>query len=533
MQISSPPIKMVALGDSLTAGMQDACLDARSQSMAYTKQLADQAEIPFNMPVVDKLGIPPRLFLGPDVDVPRVLKDYALLGAAAAPAYVWLQLLGIPPHALMDAIYATPDMGQRTADSLDTPQHPQGNFAVPGYEIRHIDGVRHVDDFLAEERSGAAQDIWFPILPPLIHAVIQNGTDEARGSEVDQAIRQDPDLVVLWPGNNDALEPVGGGVVDDRVLTPLDDRKWRYYSHNLLTDRWTVKETADVQPGFASSLRNLVDRLERNTHAEIMLFDIPDVTVIPFLKPLGAPIGTLPFHVVLPDGTDVTREIEGLQLPDRVRGAGHGGRARFPEGSRVGLGTIIAKLASLVAPVKGGAAPDGPRNRTEFDVAVRRFKDEAVFSENDVLDPDELGTISGRIQQYNDLMRDMAATHPRLHLIDDHALLEQMQADGRDLIGAGDPVRITNTFTGAHDARGYGGIFSFDGVHPSDVGHAVLANVLLDRIQQDLGGNERFRRFLDVPRINEKFVYNHDPHQNGDDFRIVLSRAGAARLHRL
>jgi hypothetical protein len=70
-------------------------------------------------------------------------------------------------------------------------------------------------------------------------------------------------------------------------------------------------------------------------------------------------------------------------------------------------------------------------------------------------------------------------------------------------------------FTGAPDAQGRDGIFGYDGVHPSDTGHAVVANVLLETIQKDLGNNPKFARFLNTQPIDEKAMHAADPHTAG------------------
>ena len=71
-------------------------------------------------------------------------------------------------------------------------------------------------------------------------------------------------------------------------------------------------------------------------------------------------------------------------------------------------------------------------------------------------------------------------------------------------------MRITTTFTGVTDARGYAGIFSNDGVHPSATGHAIIANIILDRIQADLKEHPRFRAWSDVAPVDERAVFRSD-----------------------
>src|ERR1017187_833085 len=60
-----PPLKLVAIGDSLTAGMQDANLCEERQLHSYPNLIAKQAGLPFKQPLMNNQGIPPKLFLSP------------------------------------------------------------------------------------------------------------------------------------------------------------------------------------------------------------------------------------------------------------------------------------------------------------------------------------------------------------------------------------------------------------------------------------------------------------------------------------
>ena len=267
-------------------------------------------------------------------------------------------------------------------------------------------------------------------------------------------------------------------------------------------------------PGYRSTLTGIVDRLEKGTHAQIMLVNIPDVTVVPFLRPVGQKVGPLPIRVVLPDGTDVTKDIEEWTIPNAVAGPGKNGRTEYPPGTMVGLAKLLKKLTSIM-----------DLDNVPFAAAKARLdKQGAVLEENDVLDPDELHQISGRIDEYNQLMADMAAKDPRVKVVDAHGLLNDAAKNGHDLRGNGAPVKLTNTFCGTTDARGDGGFFSFDGVHPSDVGYSIVANELLSTVQKD-------GLLTQVPAIDEKAVYAQDPHRDGKAYEFVLSGKSVDQLN--
>jgi lysophospholipase L1-like esterase len=500
---------MVALGDSITAGTQDGITVADRQRWSYAQQLADQMGLAFNQPYLTEKGIPPRIWQDGTFDEKRYKEVLKRLTCAAIPLALWIKFFGVPRNARR--MYKVKEMGKRDPATLDGPQHPQHNFAVAGYELRHLENVGHVRDLMAQMRQGSEALTGLAQEVPLIHSTLQNDTDDRRGSALDQAIAKNPDVVLFWAGSNDALETIGG-VVDDRTLTPVLTQPWEYYEKNYITGRWGRKETEEPQPGFAETARRILERLKNETHAEIFVLNIPDVTVIPHLRPIGQPVGDLPFRVKTADGEDVTDLIERFVPPDGVKGKGKGGRKSFPPGSRVGLISIFEAITGRQN--ADGSAPRALRTRADVEQRLAELSAEgAAFTEWDVLDADEVAQVSSRIREFNAVL-EQAASGPRFHLIDTNSLLYDIQRQGRELLGEGPPVRVTNTFTGSIE-RGMEGMFSYDGVHPSDTGHAMIANEILARMKRDLAGDPRFAFLRHVPPIDEKAVFRQDPHGAG------------------
>lgn len=95
-----------------------------------------------------------------------------------------------------------------------------------------------------------------------------------------------------------------------------------------------------------------------------------------------------------------------------------------------------------------------------------------------VLSEAELTSVRNRVDTFNALLRQAAARRPRFHLVD------VSKAFGDTLIGA-TPVVVGGRPISRKWIRGSG--FSMDGVHPSYVGHALIANFVLDRIDATLG----------------------------------------------
>jgi lysophospholipase L1-like esterase len=88
------------------------------------------------------------------------------------------------------------------------------------------------------------------------------------------------------------------------------------------------------------------------------------------------------------------------------------------------------------------------------------------------------------IDGYNPIIAIQAALHGAL-LVDIHSLANQIRSQGVEANG----LHLTNAFLG--------GIFSLDGVHPTNTGYAVIANqfiAALNRTQDFDSAGRRQRR---------------------------------------
>lgn len=498
------PLRVVSLGDSLTAGTQDATTVGDRQSMSYVAQLARAVGFPHQPALISDGGIAPRLFKEDTFNYGDAGRRSHHIQMAEAPLKKQLEEGNIPDD--LSPIWNIPGLGERTEESKDRFLKPQTNFAVPGYEARHVAGVRHLEEYLIGMRDGTdASGLSGEV--PLIRAVLQNGEEKSRGSALDQAVSRRPDLALVWAGGNDALETVGAGRIDDRLLTPIEDRPWTYQVENASGEMETRTTPYPVQ-GFRTTYlgpTGIIPRLLRETEAEVMVMNIPDVSDIATLRPLGEKLGDLPFKVTLPDGTDVTQALENWQLPNAVDGEGKDGRSQFPEGSRVGMNVILNRF------IKRGEV----QSQAALEEVLKELSSSG-FSENEVMDREELATVSSRIQEFNRVIAEGAALDSRVHLVDMNEEFKSI-SQGRELVGDGPSKKLGAHFTGALDKNGMEGIFSYDGVHPSDTGHAVLANALKEKIGEELGWHPRFRSFRARPPIDEKRVLAEDPHHTRSD----------------
>ncbi|HUG52257.1 MAG TPA: hypothetical protein VMR21_01590, partial [Vicinamibacteria bacterium] len=92
-----------------------------------------------------------------------------------------------------------------------------------------------------------------------------------------------------------------------------------------------------------------------------------------------------------------------------------------------------------------------------------------------LLDPSEIAIIQERVRANNQAIGEICSA-AGVPVVDVFALLQEVSTTGRRVAG----ITLTSDFLS-------GGIFSYDGVHPSDIGYAVVANEWIRVINQSGG----------------------------------------------
>jgi lysophospholipase L1-like esterase len=181
---------------------------------------------------------------------------------------------------------------------------------------------------------------------------------------------------------------------------------------------------------FKSAYEQLAASIKA-TGASVVAANIPDVTTIPFASTLR-PVVTDPL-------TGAPILVNGQPVPLI------GSKGPLPTGSLVTLpaSTYLAEGIGIPTDQGGTGQP---------------LPDEVV------LDPAETAAIRDRVNALNQVIRDVCLASG-FALLDVHALLEEITTRGREVGG----VTLTGVFL-------TGGVFSYDGVHLTDLGYAVLAN---------------------------------------------------------
>lgn len=199
---------------------------------------------------------------------------------------------------------------------------------------------------------------------------------------------------------------------------------------------------------FETDFRTLVGALAVPNRG-LAIATIPDVTSIPFVTTIA--------RVVVNPATNQPVLVNGQPVPLI------GPNGPLAAGDRVLLSAsaLLAQGIGIPAALGGAGTP---------------LPDSAVLSAA------ETSTISARVQAFNTIIR-AVANERQAALVDTNALLN---AAAQGEIGVGGIV-LTPTFL-------TGGIFSYDGVHPTNIGYAVVANAFIEAI------NARYN--AEIPPVN-------------------------------
>ena len=156
---------------------------------------------------------------------------------------------------------------------------------------------------------------------------------------------------------------------------------------------------------------------------------------------------------------------------------------------RVSVRTVLAQLAQGDTEVFIATGPDNTvlPMYPEKVAALRA----AGFSEGEATG--WLFAMRARIEAYNEVIREEAAAYPRVHVVDLHAKVAALLANGVDL---GGKVLGPSPF---------GGLLSLDSMHFSDTGYAVLANLFLEELNASLGTQVPL---ADLSAINSTDAYS-------------------------
>ncbi|HTD96188.1 MAG TPA: GDSL-type esterase/lipase family protein, partial [Edaphobacter sp.] len=215
-------------------------------------------------------------------------------------------------------------------------------------------------------------------------------------SQATFAIKAQPTTIFLWAGNNDAL-------IADLAGTPA-----------------AMTSVAD----FTTQYQSLIQQLITQAPAHLVIGNIPDVTLVPYLQPAASILAQYSAATHLP--VAALSALFGITAGDFVTPAG------------------LAQITAILAGTQ-----------------------KTPISDPGVLTAAEVVTVKAQVVAYNGVIAQQAQAAGAT-LVDINALFNQIAASGLTISG----------YTGTTSFLG--GIFSLDGIHPTNTGYAVVANKFID-----------------------------------------------------
>jgi len=346
----SSTTKVVAIGDSLFAGFASGGLMMDYQKNSIPALVARQFEVSdFQQPYISFPGIP-----------------------------ALLELKSLSPLTI------APISDENGSPMNLNLQRPYDNLAVPGATLYDC----------LYKTSGGMNDL---ILRGL-------------GTQVEQALSLNPDLILIWIGNNDVLgAAVSGTAIPGITITPKD-----------------VFENLYIQ--LLNSIKAVVPYG--------LVANIPDVTSIPFVT-------TIPPYIVNPETGLPVYDQNGNLIPYL---------GQSDTGSPfVSLDSYILLTAKQFI-AQGYGIPQQLGGRGE------------PLPDYVVLTPNETATIKEYLSYFNNVIK-REASNNGFAFFDVYQFFNNIKENGIEIAG----MHFTSQFL-------KGGLFSYDGVHPTSFGYACLAN---------------------------------------------------------
>jgi hypothetical protein len=284
------------------------------------------------------------------------------------------------------------------------------------------------------------------------------------GSEVAQVAKLNPPatFIAVWIGGNDFLGAVSNG--RPALLTPSDTFK---------TQLGTLLDTLIAA---APNAGMVIGTLPANFASAPLTSTLPPVVFDSNLQPVLVSGNPIPLFGDIGNGPTAP--------------------AALPPGT-------IVLLSALPKIQQGFGMPPALKNVPPFSSLPHVGE---PLSDSDTITPAEQAIFTARIADYNAAITDLANTR-HIPIADIKGLFDRFAS--KTGVQAG-PVFVTNQFI-------RGGLFSFDGVHPSDTGYILFANEFIKAINGGYGTHIPVASLSQVMQNNDpslatdKAIINVDP----------------------
>ena len=209
---------------------------------------------------------------------------------------------------------------------------------------------------------------------------------------------------------------------------------------------------AMTPPGtFAQEFQQLMTTLHTQTKATLIVANVPDVTQVPYLTPAALVLAEVSAGTGLPQAA--VAALLGIQPGDLVNTTG------------------LAQVQAAIAALKQGQMP-------------------TPLTDGAFLDAAEIAEVQATVDQYNSAIAQQVSSAGGI-LVDIHAAVQALAQNGVTING----VPATTAFLG--------GLFSLDGVHPTNTGYALIANQFIATINAGLKTN--------ITPVDETAIASSDP----------------------
>jgi lysophospholipase L1-like esterase len=437
--------ELVAIGDSITMGVQDAGLVKDYQLHSYPYLIARQMGVAasFEQPYISPpgFGVPPYQ-LPLRLEEGRIIAEY-FPGSYSGFSRVLLMLSYFPLF-----------------ENWDLPR-PYNNLGVGGARLHDVRSATSYSN------SSLVDNYMFDI-------VLRNDASTEEQTILDQTVELSPRIILLWIGNNDILGAVLAGG-DETLITDRDAFRDEL---DLLVSELQSSTDATIFianiPGYISiayaldEILQVVDRYNPSEEVPV-LFDYETYQPLSFGGGDYLPLITEEQEVafVLIPGIILSME-DGTGLPD----------SQFLTEE---LGYSSTEASGLLAEMSSAGL-----NTTGTGVGT-------VIPGDLTITESEMLVFIDAVDEFNVIIEEVATMYG-VPLVDMHRLWDPDQP---------------NPF------GGYSGefvfddpehtIFSLDGVHPNNLGHALIANVFISKINETLGEN--------IPELNtEEYAGQYAQH---------------------
>ncbi len=222
---------------------------------------------------------------------------------------------------------------------------------------------------------------------------------------------------------------------------------WAGNNDALVADISGMPSSMTSVADFTTQYTSLITELTTKTKAHLVIANIPDVTSVPYLQPAATILAEYSAGTGYP--VSVLSGLFGISAGDLLN----------PEG--------LAEVAAIVA-----------------------GKQTTPVSDAGVLTAAEVVTVQQRVTDFNTVIAAQAKVAGAT-VVDIHALFANLIANGITI----------NGYTGS--AAFLGGVFSLDGIHPTNTGYAVIANTFIDAMNAGLSTK--------IPEVNVGTVAASDP----------------------